>query len=145
VIDCTVLPIVTVVLPLFGIVAASPAQLEWLHELGHQVALYFVMPVGTLATTLNYSNHQKLYIASLGWIGLVTILLANGGCHLVPHALVHHGGPLGHALHKLTHMLHHGIVHRITNLTGCFLLLLSNYLSRRQKGACMDPACHRKH
>lgn len=141
VIDCTLLPLVTIVLPLFGIVAASPAQMHYLHELGHQVALWFVMPVGTLATTLNYSNHGKFWISSLGWLGLVAILLANGGCHVFPHF----HGPVGHALHELTHLLHHGIMHRVTNLTGCFLLLFSNYLSRRQKGACMEPACGHKH
>jgi MerC mercury resistance protein len=143
VIDCTVLPLVTIVLPLFGIVAASPAQMHYLHELGHQVALWFVMPVGTLATTLNYSNHGKFWISSLGWIGLVAILLANGGCHLFPHF----HGPIGHALHELTHLLHHGIMHRVTNLAGCFLLLFSNYLSRRQKGggSCLDPTCGRQH
>ena len=39
VLDCTILPVITIVLPLFGIVAASPAHMEWLHELGHQLAL----------------------------------------------------------------------------------------------------------
>lgn len=45
VIDCTVLPIVTVLLPLIGL-GASPAQAHWLHELGHSVALFFVLPGG---------------------------------------------------------------------------------------------------
>jgi hypothetical protein len=34
VIDCTVLPIVTVVLPLLGLAAFTPAQMEWLHHFG---------------------------------------------------------------------------------------------------------------
>ena len=61
VLDCTILPLITVILPLFGIVAASPAQMEWLHEAGHALALWFVLPVGGLATTLNYvSNHRNI-------------------------------------------------------------------------------------
>ena len=43
VIDCTVLPVVTVLLPLIGL-GASPAQAKWLHELGHSVAIFFVLP-----------------------------------------------------------------------------------------------------
>ena len=43
VIDCTVLPIVTVLLPLIGL-GASSAQTEWLHEFGHSVAIFFVLP-----------------------------------------------------------------------------------------------------
>lgn len=34
VIDCTVLPIVTVVMPLLGLAAFTPAQMEWLHHFG---------------------------------------------------------------------------------------------------------------
>ena len=34
VIDCTVLPIVTVLLPLLGLAAFTPAQMEWLHNFG---------------------------------------------------------------------------------------------------------------
>ena len=41
--DCTILPMVTVLMPLLGF-AASPAQMEWLHELGHSIALFFVLP-----------------------------------------------------------------------------------------------------
>ena len=41
VIDCTLLPIVTFLLPLLGVV--NP-HLEWLHDLGHSMALYFVLP-----------------------------------------------------------------------------------------------------
>ena len=43
VIDCTVLPLVTLFLPLIGL-GVSPDQGKWLHELGHQVALCFVLP-----------------------------------------------------------------------------------------------------
>jgi hypothetical protein len=44
VIDCTVLPIVTVVLPLIGMGVSSPEQAKFLHELGHSVAIFFVLP-----------------------------------------------------------------------------------------------------
>jgi hypothetical protein len=141
VLDCTILPLVTIILPLFGIVAASPAQMEWLHELGHQMALYFVMPVGGLATTVNYTNHRKFWITAIGWLGLVAVLSANAGCHFT------HGihGPVGHFLHKWLHVLHHGVIHRVTNLAGCAMLITSNYLSHKAKGGCKEPGCTVKH
>ena len=43
VIDCTILPIITLLLPLIGF-AASPDQEEWLHHIGHKVAMNFVLP-----------------------------------------------------------------------------------------------------
>jgi len=140
VLDCTILPIVTFILPLFGIVAASPAQMEWLHEAGHQVALYFVLPVGGLATTMNYTQHKKFWITAIGWLGLLAVVSANAGCHFV-HDIP---GPVGHFLHHWLHVLHHGLIHRVTNLTGCFLLISSNYLSHKQ-GTCKDPACTHDH
>lgn len=140
VLDCTILPVITLVLPLIGIVAASPAQMEWLHELGHSLALWFVLPVGGLATSLNYSNHGKTWIAALGYMGLTAVVAANIGCH-------HHNvlpGVVGHWLHHVLHAVHHGIWHRVTNLAGCALLLTSNYLSHKQ-GGCRDPVCSHDH
>ena len=147
VLDCTVLPIVTVILPLFGIVAASPAQMEWLHQAGHAVALGFVLPVGGMATVMNYLYaHRTLWIASLGWLGLALVVGANAGCSLVPHGV---GGVLGHALHEALHYLHHGLQHRIANVFGCFLLLFSNYLSHKKQqamGTCSHgPGCTHNH
>jgi hypothetical protein len=42
-IDCTVLPIMTVLLSFLGL-AEQPHRWEWLHVAGHQVAMYFVLP-----------------------------------------------------------------------------------------------------
>jgi len=140
VLDCTILPLVTIVLPLFGVVAASPDQMEYLHELGHQVALFFVMPVGGLAATMNYTNHKKRWIASVGYLGLLAVFLSNAGCHWA-HDL---SGPVGHFLQRWLHVLHHGITHPIANLSGCFLLLFANYMSHRS-GGCKDPNCTHDH
>lgn len=57
VIDCTVLPIVTILFPLLGM--AAPGQMEWLHEFGHSVAIYFVLP-GTLTISTLCSMFQRL-------------------------------------------------------------------------------------
>jgi hypothetical protein len=134
VLDCTILPIVTIVLPLFGIVAASPVQMEWLHEFGHSVALYFVLPVGGLATTMNYLySHRKLWIAALGWSGLALVLVSNAGC-----------GAVGSFLDHWLHVLHHGVTHRVVNLMGTGLLLGSNYLSHRN-GCAHGPSCEHDH
>lgn len=43
VVDCTVLPIVTVLFPLIGL-ESSGSAMGWLHSLGRNIALYFVLP-----------------------------------------------------------------------------------------------------
>jgi hypothetical protein len=43
VIDCTALPIITLILPLLGL-GASAAQTEWLHELGASCRILFIFP-----------------------------------------------------------------------------------------------------
>jgi len=135
VIDCTVLPIVTIALPLLGLAAFSPAQMEWLHNFGHQVALYFVIPVGGTAAALNFSSHKQWKLSAPAALGLMLIYLANG-----------HGGPiLGLLPHDLAHKLHCGtILHRATNVAGCALLLGSNYKSHQATHAHGD-CCHHDH
>ena len=135
VIDCTVLPIVTVAMPFLGLAAFSPAQMEWLHNFGHQVALYFVIPVGGLAAALNYSSHKQWKVSAPAALGLLLIYLANG-----------HGGPiLGLLPHDLAHSLHCGTaLHRTTNVVGSALLLGSNYKSHQATHAHGD-CCHHDH
>jgi putative flippase GtrA len=146
VLDCTILPIVTIVFPLMGILV-SASQLEWLHQAGHAVALGFVLPVGGMATVTNYLyNHRTKWIAAIGCLGLLLVGSANAGCSLVPHGV---GGTVGHFVHEMLHTLHHGIQHRVANLAGCALLLLSNYLSRKkaaEKATCSGGAgCNHSH
>lgn len=136
VIDCTVLPIVTVVMPLLGLAAFTPAQMEWLHSFGHQVAMYFVIPVGGTAAALNYSTHKKWKLSAPALLGLLLIYLANG-----------HGGPiLGMLPHDVAHQLHCGtILHRATNVAGCALLLGSNYKSHQATHEHGGDCCHHDH
>ena len=139
VLDCTVLPIVTVVLPFFGLVAATPAQMEYLHQLGHSVALFFVLPVGGSATILNYMYAHKIpSIAALGVFGLTLVFMANA-----PHGLLHlvEDTIILKLLYPLLHAVHHGIAHRLTNILGCACLLGSNYLSK-QSGKCLHGHDH---
>ena len=82
VLDCTILPIITVALPLLGVLNLGPTQLETLHQLGHSLALYFVLPVGSLTTIINYSSHKKTWIASMAAAGLCLVGLANSHIHL---------------------------------------------------------------
>ena len=42
ILDCTLLPIITVALPLLGILDLSPVQMDFLHILGHRLAIFFV-------------------------------------------------------------------------------------------------------
>lgn len=130
VVDCTVLPIVTVIFPMMGLVA-SPARMHWLHELGHAIAMRFVIPVGGFAAFMNYLSHKMPLLSLPALMGLSLIYLANG-----------HGGPILSRLpHELAHSLHCGtVLHRMTNIIGCALLLGSNYVSHR--ASCShDKSC----
>jgi hypothetical protein len=135
VLDCTLLPLVTVALPLLGVMNLGASQLEAIDKLGHSLALYFVLPVGSLTTVINYLSHKKKYISALAFLGLVMVGLANSHTH------VHHWpalGPvsldwIGSALHKIQGC---GTSpwHRIVNVSGCAFLLGSNYWSQQQDG-----------
>lgn len=127
VLDCTILPVVMLLLPLVG-VAATPGQSAWLHELGHRVALFFVLPVGGMAASLNYLSHQRLSVSLLALLGVCLIYAANAP----------HGAPVVSLLpHAWAHDLHCGSwIHRATNLTGCGLLLGSNYAGHRLGKGC---------
>ena len=46
--DCTILPAITVGLPLLNLMEFKAEQMAFLHHLGHQVALWFVVPVRTI-------------------------------------------------------------------------------------------------
>mmetsp|Transcript_8708 Transcript_8708/g.10985 ORF Transcript_8708/g.10985 Transcript_8708/m.10985 type:complete len:244 (-) Transcript_8708:485-1216(-) len=140
VIDCTVLPVVTILLPLIGL-GASSDQTKLLHELGHSVALFFVLPVGGLAATMNYLSSKNVFLASLATLGLTLIYAANG-----------HGGPILSLLpHELACALHCGtILHKSVNIVGCALLLSSNYFGHRlscnhDRGGCCDKNTSRKY
>jgi hypothetical protein len=123
-IDCTVLPAVTIFLPVLG-VAASEERAKWLHDIGHSIALWFVIPVGGCATTINFLTHKRAKLSAMAALGLTLIYAANG-----------QGGPILSRLpHHLAHSLHCGAwLHRTTNLLGCAFLLGSNYLSHKLGG-----------
>lgn len=108
VIDCTLLPIVTILFPLLNM--ALP--LESLHHFGHAMAMFFVLPVGTLTTAFNFSSHRRIQLLTMSIMGLIMIGLANS--HAVPF-----------------HWIHHGWGHRIINVAGCTALLTSNYRSHQ--------------
>jgi len=122
VIDCTILPLLTVVFPLLGIATSSLFDSEWLDHIGHLAALYFVMPVGALAATTNFLSHRKVSLLSMSFLGLLSVYSANG-----------HDGPILSLIpHAIAHELHcGGALHRIVNISGCGLLLGSNFLSRK--------------
>jgi len=128
-VDCTVLPVVTLMFPLMGM--AAPSSLDWLHEAGHAVALGFVLPVGGSATLLNYFYaHRQRSIASLGCLGLVLVTVAN-----VPHSALHLlDQRQWFVLHSLLHATNHGSIHHMTKLG-------SNYLSH-QSGKCLHVHDH---
>jgi len=141
VLDCTLLPLITVALPLLGVLNLGAGQLEAIDNLGHSLALFFVLPVGSLTTIVNYLSHEKKWISALAIVGLVMVGLANSHTH------IHHWPTLalpatgitvsldwiGTVLHKIQGC---GTSpwHRVVNVSGCAFLLGSNYLSQQQDG-----------
>lgn len=130
IVDCTILPLLTILLPLLGLVALDES---WLHEVGHTVALCIVLPIGALATTTNFClGHQRLWIAAIGWLGVLSIFIANGEhhCHGIVDNVFGHDTVMGRQAELYMHTVHHGLPHRVANLSGCALLMCSNYLSK---------------
>jgi hypothetical protein len=157
VIDCTVLPVVTLLFPLLGW-ASSASTSELIHEVGHAVARYFVLPVGTLTTTLNFwgsssgtnkddvdrkTRFARLGLFLLGLTGCLLVAVANGGDvhqhHQHGHGDHHHDIPM-----TLLYSFQHGLGHRVINLVGCACLLTSNYLSRKLN-ASHNNCCNHNH
>lgn len=116
VLDCSILPAITLAGLAAGALPASRAHT--LHEMGHKLALYFVLPVGSAAALSNYTiGARNLRCLIAAFLGLLCVLAANGH---------------GRAVAWLPRGVHHaGAVHRIVNLAGCGLLLSSNYVSHR--------------
>jgi len=129
VLDCTILPLLTILFPLLGWMDDFLDQ-DWLDEVGHAVALCVVLPIGALATTTNYClAHRHLWIACVGWVGMISIAAANGGCQGILK-LLGDDTQAGRAVETFLHFVHHGLPHRVANLSGCALLMGSNYLSK---------------
>lgn len=123
IIDCTVLPVLTILFPVLGFVSShNSPNYDWTQELGHYIALFFVVPVGGITAMGNFLSHGKLILLSISILGLVLVYSANG-----------HGGPILSLLpHEIAHKLHCGtLLHRIVNLTGSGLILGSNFFSQK--------------
>jgi hypothetical protein len=130
VLDCTLLPIITIAFPLVGFVNLGAT--EWLDDLGHSLALYFVLPVGGLTALVNYLSHKQKWITSLAFFGLILIGLSNSqGITRLP--LVD--------LFEFLPTLQHGSLHRVVNCLGCTFLLASNYLSQQQQDCACSSDC----
>lgn len=135
VLDCTLLPLVTVALPLLGVLNLGAGQLEAIDKLGHSLALFFVLPVGSLTTVINYLSHKKKRISVLAVLGLTMVGLANSHIHI-------HNWPTveSFSLSWMGTVLHNiqgcgsSPWHRIINVSGCAFLLGSNYWSQKQDG-----------
>ena len=152
VLDCTVLPLVTVALPLLGVLQLPDAQLALLNELGHKIALFFVLPVGSMTGIINFSSHQKKWILSLAALGIFLVAITNVHFHHLP-TIVSTVLPS-----RITSTIENVLVavqdcsgaagtsnmpwHRITNVAGCASLLTSNYLSQKQGCAYHDHDDH---
>ena len=128
VLDCTLLPLAAIALPLFGL--AAPASSAALHALGHAIALRVVLPIGGLAAVANYATYRQRRALLGAALGLLCVFVANA-----PHGCA----ALALIPSHVAHALHEGPVHRAVNLMGCGALLGANFSSRRlahKFGAC---------
>lgn len=134
VVDCTILPLVTLLLSftgpgpgLMGGASSATFLSTWLHELGHSIALFFVLPVGFFAATMNFLAHRKPLISSLAVLGLLLIYISNG-----------QGGMIFSLIpNNISHALNCGdMAHKVCNITGCMLLMGSNYISHKTMKGC---------
>ncbi|GMH83461.1 hypothetical protein TrST_g444 [Triparma strigata] len=130
VIDCTVLPVLTVATPVLSAFKIPMLSESLLHSMSHAISLFFVLPVGSLSSSLNYlqSKAKAPFLVSL--LGLLLIGSANfDWCHFGIHNAV------AHALHCGTW------VHRSVNLLGCAFLIGGNRVAHKkahEAGACCD-------
>jgi hypothetical protein len=122
IIDCIILPILTLVVPLLGDLSIfGQERFQFLHSIGDLTTIFFLLPIGCFSTILNYvmSQRKRPWTALLGAIGLLLVALANA--YSIPG--------VGHL--QVFHCFHRGTGHRVLNVVGCFCLLGSNYLSQR--------------
>ena len=92
VLDCTLLPLVSIALPALSWLAGSmpigssnnallagfASITDFLPALGHGIALFFVIPVGLLTTLVNYFfGHKQLRFSSAALFGIFLIFAAN--------------------------------------------------------------------
>lgn len=98
------------------------ASSSWLCSFSHTLALNFVVPVASLTLGWNYATgHQNKGVAALGLLGVTLIGLANVETFAWAHPH-----------------------HRIINVVGCGLLLLSNYAAQQLGCDCGLPFCKPK-
>jgi hypothetical protein len=111
----------------------TASQLESLHQLGHSLAVWFVLPVGTSTTAVNYYlSHRNPWLVGLASVGLTLVAVAN--LHLPSSS-----STTTTTILALPSWLHQGVWHRGINLLGCAMLLGSNYISQRLGCGCGLP------
>ena len=141
IIDCTVLPILSFAMPAMSFLGGGAYE-HTLHEIGHAVALYFVLPVGSTSAISNYATQKNKKILPLlgAFLGLFFIYAANGSIRSLPIIGSLISSSVAHSLHC------GGALHRIFNLCGCGLLIVSNRISHKAvhsaEGGCECGSNH---
>ncbi|KAK1444764.1 hypothetical protein BgAZ_106700 [Babesia gibsoni] len=108
-IDCIVLPVLIAVT---GLLDLFPGIHEWEHVF-HIVELCCVIPLGLLSVFVNYSKIKNLPILTLGLMGISAIVIS--------------------------HIFLEGLYETAMSLTGCAMLISSNYVARKKAGC---DHCH---
>jgi len=180
VLDCTLLPFVSIAIPTLswgvGIITGSAAItssnpimtglssfMAFLPAISHGIALYFVIPVGSCTTIVNYFfGHKEIRFSLLSMVGVALIYAANGSgvgiqsidtwlnsmgivasAHTGHGAHVHDmcGAVVGAATGMMAHTCPEGLAHRMTNTLGCAFLLGGNYASKKYMENKSEVVC----
>jgi len=148
--------------------AISTLMNSQLPSISHNIALYFVIPLGLVTSIVNYIvGHKQVRFTLLSFLGLVLIYIANSNIIIsssiiditwvqhswdviisnTVHSHEHVHDACGAIVGAATGMLSHtcpsgeGLVHRLTNTLGCAFLLGSNYYGRKySRGVCVANA-----
>ena len=144
-VDCTVFPILLTALPAAEFL--SPANVESIHEISHQAALYIVLPIGSATTITNYIMNKNKQWAAVSVGALSLIFASNIPQHGVLYELlIESGDQILDAFKvstKMTSIFHEMHESRIYNTAGCLMLMCSSYFSH--KISHKDGKCSHHH
>lgn len=75
VIDCTLIPLLLVLLSVFNLL---DDKLDFLHEVSEIIALYIMVPISSLCVTINFYQLKNFFLLLWGIFGIILFTFAHG-------------------------------------------------------------------
>uniref|UniRef100_A0A3B0N396 MerC mercury resistance protein, putative n=1 Tax=Theileria annulata TaxID=5874 RepID=A0A3B0N396_THEAN len=100
-IDCILLPLIVLVFGFLN-VFNNFEQFEYIAEI---IELCLIIPFGCISLIVNFKRTENVFLFLFGFLGIAIVVLS--------------------------HFLKSHIMHTVFSLLGCFMLILSNFLSRK--------------